>query len=178
MDRLGIGAVCARGEGCCGAVSHHLGAHEEGLAFMRRNIDAWWPHIEAGAETIVNASSACSLMIKDYGTALKDDPDYADKAAAVSGMARDLSELLGDEDLARLNTGTRQGRVAFHCPCTLQHGQRGAGAIEPMLRDLGYRGDRGTRRPLVLRLGGDLFYIAAAPVPPAPGRQGRRPGGR
>jgi len=77
-------------------------------------------------------------MIKDYGTLLKDDPDYADRAAAVSGMARDLSELMGKEDLARLNTGTRQGRVAFHCPCTLQHGQGGAGAIEPMLRELGY----------------------------------------
>lgn len=139
LDRLGITALSPAGVGCCGAISYHLGAREEGLSFMRRNIDAWWPHLEAGAEAVIGAASACSLMIKDYGGLLKHDPAYADKAARVSTMARDLSEVLSGEDTTPLPVARKNTRVAFHAPCTLQHGQRLTNVVEPLLRGLGYQ---------------------------------------
>lgn len=138
LERLGITTLSPPRAGCCGAVSHHLGAHKEGLSFMRRNIDAWWPHIEAGAEAVISPASACSLMIKDYASLLKHDPVYADKAARVSAMARDLSEMIAGEDIAPLGTARKHTRVAFHAPCTLQHGLRLNNTVEPLLRGLGY----------------------------------------
>jgi len=138
LDRLGITTLSPAKTGCCGAVSHHLGAHKEGLTFMRRNIDGWWPHIEAGAEAVISAASACSLMIKDYGTLLKHDPAYAAKAAKVSALARDLSEVIAGEDAAALGPVHRNTRVAFHSPCTLQHGQRVTNIVEALLQRLGY----------------------------------------
>ncbi len=139
LDRLGITLESAPQAGCCGAVSHHLSAADEALDFMRRNIDAWWPAIEGGAEAIVVTASACGAMIKDYGELLRHDPAYADKAARVSACARDLGEVLRDEDLSTLGwpaNGAR--RVAFHSPCTLQHGQRLPGVVESVLERAGY----------------------------------------
>jgi glycolate oxidase iron-sulfur subunit len=141
LDRAGIETVQVSGAGCCGAVRSHLGDHEGGLANMRRNIDAWFPTVAAGtAEAIITSASACSLAIKEYGHALSGDVEYADKAAQISALARDLSEML-PELLPALKDNVRvQGleRLAFHPPCTLQHGQQLRGGIESHLRALGF----------------------------------------
>ncbi|MEO6697561.1 MAG: glycolate oxidase subunit GlcF, partial [Gammaproteobacteria bacterium] len=99
FDKLGVSLVRAKYAGCCGALSYHLGAHEEGLKFMRRSIDAWWPHIEQGAEAIVITASGCGSLVKDYGHLLQHDPEYAAKAARVSSLTKDLSEALSEQDL-------------------------------------------------------------------------------
>jgi len=139
LDRLGVSLIRARGAGCCGALSHHLSVHEEALDFMRRNIDAWWPHVEAGAEAIVMTASGCGAVVKDYGALLHDDPAYAAKAAHISALTKDLGEILASEelDLLAVNGGGR--KVAFHSPCTLQHGQKIDGVVESLLRRCGYQ---------------------------------------
>ncbi len=140
LDKLGITLVEAPEAGCCGAVSYHLSAHDEGLDFMRANIDAWWPAIEAGAEAIVISASGCGAMVKEYAELLKDDPHYADRAAKVSALARDLGEVLLTEDLSPLQLNRDKessGKVAYHCPCTLQHGQQLSGQVEQILRRAG-----------------------------------------
>jgi glycolate oxidase iron-sulfur subunit len=137
LDRLGIQLVSAPGAGCCGALSQHLSAIEEARAYMRRNIDAWWPEIEAGVEAIVMTASGCGAVVRDYGHLLADDPAYADKARRVSELTRDLGEVLAQEDLEPLRpVGTH--RIAFHPPCTLQHGQKLKGVVEGVLDRLGY----------------------------------------
>lgn len=137
LDRLGISIVSAPRAGCCGATDYHLNAQEAGLMRARRNIDAWWPAIEAGAEAIVQTASGCGAFVKEYGHLLSRDPEYAAKAARVSEMTLDLVEVLGAESLESLNMGERK-RIAFHCPCTLQHAQKLGGAVEAVLRRLGY----------------------------------------
>ncbi|MCL6701576.1 glycolate oxidase subunit GlcF [Pseudomonas sp. T1.Ur] len=137
LDRLGISVVPIREAGCCGAVDYHLDAQAAGLDRARRNIDAWWPAIESGAEAIVQTASGCGAFIKDYGHLLSSDPAYADKAAKVSALAKDLVEVLRDEPLDQLGVRSDQ-RLAFHCPCTLQHAQRLGGAVEAILGQLGF----------------------------------------
>jgi glycolate oxidase iron-sulfur subunit len=138
LDRLGISLVRVPEAGCCGAMSHHLAATEEAHRFMRGNVDAWWPAIEAGAEAVVISASGCGTIVKDYGALLGHDPAYAEKAARVGALARDLSEVLAGEDLSPL-AGVGQGRrLAFHSPCSLQHGQRLAGTVEALLAGLGF----------------------------------------
>ncbi len=139
LDRLGIGLVSPPGQGCCGAVSAHLGAPEEGRDFMRRNIDAWWPEIENGAEAILIGASGCAVMVKEYGHALADDPQYAERARRVSELARDLSQVLAAEPLEGLPVKPPATPVAFHSPCTLQHGQQLAGVVERILTRLGFQ---------------------------------------
>jgi glycolate oxidase iron-sulfur subunit len=139
LDRLGIALVRAEGAGCCGALCHHTSGVEEGLDQARRNIDAWWPAIEDGAEAIVITASGCGVHVKDYGRLLRDDPGYAAKARRVAELARDLSEVLAREDLAPLRAALpAQRRIAFQSPCTLQHGQRLDGSVEGILRGLGF----------------------------------------
>ena len=137
LHRLGIEAITVSAERCCGAVSHHLDAHEEAKQMMRANIDAWWPYIEAGAEAIVSSASGCGVLIKDYGHILRDDINYAEKACKVSDITRDLVEIIDQEDLSKLEIDAPR-RVAFQAPCTLQHGQKLAGRVENILRDLGF----------------------------------------
>ena len=162
FDRLGIRLVEAPQAGCCGALPHHLAAEDEALAMVRRNIDAWWPLIESGAEAILVTASGCGTMVKDYGTLLAQDPDYADKAARIAALARDPGEVLAVE-LARPEAATllaaararilAQGgvegqpgpsaltsgqRIAFHSPCSLQHGQKLPGLVEGILIKLGF----------------------------------------
>ena len=137
LDRLGISVTPTREAGCCGAVDYHLDAQAAGLDRARRNIDAWWPGIEKGAEAIVQTASGCGAFIKDYGHLLASDPVYADKAKKVSALARDLVEVLRDEPLEKLGIHASQ-RLAFHCPCTLQHGQKLGGAVEALLTELGF----------------------------------------
>ncbi|WPN49482.1 MULTISPECIES: glycolate oxidase subunit GlcF [unclassified Pseudomonas] len=137
LDRLGISVIGSREAGCCGAVDYHLDAQASGLDRARRNIDAWWPGIENGAEAIVQTASGCGAFIKDYGHLLASDPIYADKARKVSALARDLVEVLRDEPLENLGIHASQ-RLAFHCPCTLQHAQKLGGAVEALLIRLGF----------------------------------------
>jgi len=137
LDRLGISLLQAPAAACCGAVSHHLGAQQEGLDFMRRNIDAWTPWLEQGCEAIVMTASGCGTMVKDYGELLKHDPAYAEKAAQVSAKTLDLAEVLAKEDLGPL-TQHRNLRVAFQSPCSLQHGQQLDGLVEGLLARLGF----------------------------------------
>jgi len=137
LDRLGIQLISPDNVGCCGAVSQHLAKEEEGRQFMRRNIDAWWPYIEQGVESIIVTASGCGVMVKDYGHLLKDDKDYAEKALRVSELAKDISEILANENLTLLDINPSD-RVAFHSPCTLQHGQKLNGQVENILTGLGF----------------------------------------
>lgn len=137
LDRLGISITPGREAGCCGAVDYHLDAQAAGLNRARRNIDAWWPSIEQGAEAIVQTASGCGAFIKEYGHLLSSDPAYADKAKKVSALAKDLVEVLRNEPLETLAISSSQ-RVAFHCPCTLQHAQKLGGAVESVLTRLGF----------------------------------------
>jgi glycolate oxidase iron-sulfur subunit len=142
LDRLGIGLHEIVGAGCCGAVSFHLDDVEGAKAAARRNIDAWWPAIEAGSEAIVVTASGCGTQIKDYGRLLSADPHYAEKAARVGALAKDVGEVIANEAdrlhelLAECpSSGTR---LAFHSPCSLQHGQKIRGLIEPLLVAAGF----------------------------------------
>ena len=137
LDRLQIGVIAVSQAGCCGAVDYHLDAQEAGLNRARRNIDAWWPSIENGAEAIVQTASGCGAFIKDYGHLLSHDPAYASRAGRVSALARDLVEVLRDEPLEQLQVNAAT-RIAFHCPCTLQHAQKLGGAVEALLTRLGF----------------------------------------
>ncbi len=137
LHRAGVDAVRVPGERCCGALSLHLDADAEALNLMRANIDAWWPHVESGAEAILSSASGCGVMIKDYGHALRDDPDYAERAARVSALCRDAVEFLEGEALEPVAEGERR-RVAFQAPCTLQHGQQLPGRVESLLEAVGH----------------------------------------
>ena len=137
LEQLNIGASIIYGSGCCGAVNQHMDAAAEARQFMRRNIDAWWPAIEAGAEAIITTASACSLMVKDYGRLLADDPEYKDKATRVSSLARDAAELIAAEDLSIFSKDISPQRIAVHLPCTAQHGQQLSPAIMQIMSALG-----------------------------------------
>ena len=140
LDAAGIQTLVAAKAGCCGAIRAHLGDQAGGLADMRRNIDAWWPQVEAGqVEAIVMNASGCGVTVKAYGHALAADAAYADKARLISELTRDLSELL-PELVALLKPKIKtpgDGMLAFHPPCTLQHGQQLRGGVEAALRELG-----------------------------------------
>lgn len=137
LDRLGISIEAAPEAGCCGATDYHLNAQEAGLVRARRNIDAWWPKVRTGAEAIIQTASGCGAFVKEYGHLLRDDPAYADKAHRISEMARDLGEVLADAPLEELRIKADK-RVAFHCPCTLQHAQKLGGSVEGVLGRLGF----------------------------------------
>ena len=161
LDAAGIQTLVADSAGCCGAIRSHLGDLEGGLVDMRRNIDAWWPLVaglteQGQVEAIVMNASGCGVTVKEYGHALAHDPDYADKAKRVSELTRDLSELLPDlvpalrDKLALPRPAGERGggapgrpegrvkRLAFHPPCTLQHGQQLRGGVETHLNALGF----------------------------------------
>ena len=164
LDAAGIQTLVADGAGCCGAVRLHLNDHPGAHADMRRNIDAWWPLVEGmtergKVEAIVMNASGCGVTVKEYAHALANDPAYAAKAQLIASLTRDLSELLPDlvpalrarldppaplasqphplpdvpADDRRIGT-----RLAFHPPCTLQHGQQLRGGVEASLRALGF----------------------------------------
>jgi len=148
LDAAGIQSLVAEGAGCCGAIREHLGDHPGALDDMRRNIDAWWPLVAGPGErveAIVMNASGCGVTVKDYGHALAADPAYADKARRISELTRDLSELLPQlvpalkDRLHRPGSGAKQ--LAFHPPCTLQHGQQLKGGVEAAMRELGFRID-------------------------------------
>jgi len=137
LDKLGISLIVAPEAGCCGALSQHTSAPSDALAFARRNIDAWIPHLDVGVEAIVMTASGCGVQVKDYGYYLRNDAAYAAKAQRVSAVVRDISEILRDEALSKLKAspGTK---VAFQSPCTLQHGQKLGGVVEDILQRAGF----------------------------------------
>jgi glycolate oxidase iron-sulfur subunit len=139
LDALGVQLVVAPKAGCCGAVRYHMNDQEGGLNDMRRNIDAWWPQVEAGVEAIVMTASGCGVTVKEYGHLLAHDPAYAAKAARISALTKDLSELLPayESELQQKLAGKISKRVAWHPPCTLQHGQQIRGKVEGVLRAIG-----------------------------------------
>ena len=140
LDAAGIQVVSAAKAGCCGAVKFHLNDQDGGKAEMRRNIDAWWPHVEQGVEALVMNASGCGVTVKEYGYILKDDPVYAEKAARISELTRDLSELLPElVEPLRGKVAAKAGQIAFHPPCTLQHGQQLRGGVEQHLGALGFK---------------------------------------
>ena len=136
LDRAGISLIEAPAAGCCGAVRFHLNDQAAGRDDMRALIDAWWPMIEGGEiEAIVMTASGCGTTVKEFVHHLKEDPAYRDKAARVSAMTRDLSEILEGEFIPGRKF---QGRIAFQSPCSLQHGQQIHGKVETLLRKAGY----------------------------------------
>ncbi len=181
LERLGITLLDGKSV-CCGAIHHHLNDTPEALEFVRRNIDQWWPFIEEGAQAIVITASGCGSMVKEYGELLANDADYSEKAARVSALTKDLSEVVADVATSMLEPAVAEDglcqklygrdsidthhlqalvesrrvaleektaakvaseslsgpfRVAFHPPCSLQHGQKLAGKVEKLLSDLG-----------------------------------------
>ena len=143
LDRLGIATLEADGAGCCGAVRMHLDDHEGARADARRNIDAWWPHIEQGAETVIITASGCGAHVREYAHLLEGDPAYAAKAARVTLLSRDIGEVIAAEKdslTALLQKSAAAGRrkIAFHAPCSLQHGMRLRGAAEEILQAAGF----------------------------------------
>ncbi|MBV8620178.1 MAG: glycolate oxidase subunit GlcF [Curvibacter sp.] len=141
LDAAGISLLPVPQAGCCGAVKFHLNDQGGGLTQMRANVDAWWPLLSSGqAECLVMNASGCGVTVKEYGHLLKDDPAYADRARLVSERTRDLSELL-PELVPLLKPRLQEvprSKLAYHPPCTLQHGQKLRGGVEAGLRELGF----------------------------------------
>lgn len=142
FDALGVQLISAPKAGCCGALRYHLNDQVGGLNDAKRNIDAWWPFIENGkdsVEAIVMNASGCGVMVKDYGHLLANDPIYANKAERISQLCKDVSELLPefkDALISRIGSQQKPG-VVYHPPCTLQHGQQIRGKVEGLLESLG-----------------------------------------
>ena len=149
LDRIGISAIRVPAAGCCGALSYHLSAHSDALRQMRQNVDVLWPHVEAGAEAIVITATACAAMLSDYGRLLGDDPAYAARAARISALVADISQVLttnagalGQALTQAPNPTSSPGaaplRVAFQAPCSLQHALKLPGVVEPLLLAAGF----------------------------------------
>ena len=120
---------------CCGALAHHLTATAQSLATIKHNIDLWWPYVEQGIEAIVSNASGCGVMVKDYAYLMKNEVDYADRAATISSLCKDISEIISQQ---RIVPVTKKIRIAFQAPCTLQHGQQINGVVEHILEQAGF----------------------------------------
>jgi len=149
LDRIGISVLRVAAAGCCGAVAHHLSAHDDTHQQLKHNIDAMWPHVESGVEAIIMTASACTAMLTDYGHLLREDPAYAARAARVSELAREMSDVLLDNAVklkealhaqALQSGGSAQPgpKVAFQSPCTLQHALKIRGSVESLLGEAGF----------------------------------------
>jgi len=138
LQRLGIETIEVANWQCCGATALHTSEPEYGLAQARQIIDSWWPYIESGAEAILVSASGCGVTVKDYARMLADDAEYADKATTISELYRDPVELV-EQEIEKLDLpAANRIRVAFHTPCTLQHGLGLNHRVETMLEHLGY----------------------------------------
>jgi glycolate oxidase iron-sulfur subunit len=140
LDAIGVQAVVAQESGCCGAIRQHLDDQDGARNNFRRNIDAWYPLLESGeVEAIVVNASGCGAMVKEYGHLLRDDPAYANRARRIVEATRDLAEYLpaAISVTAAVNSSAVRPRVAFHPPCTLQHGLKIRGVVEKLLVSMG-----------------------------------------
>ena len=150
LDKLGISLIVADKAGCCGAIPHHLNDAHQAHTYVKRNIDAWWPAIEAGIEAIVVTASGCGTMVAEYGHLLRNDVGYAEKAARVSNLYCDVSQVIEQErvglsvllkskaEVVPLDAEVTKQKLAFHSPCSLQHGLKIRGVVESLLRDAGF----------------------------------------
>lgn len=137
LGRLGFEVAAHTGEGCCGALVHHMGRESDAHAAARRNVDAWTAQIEnGGLDAIIITAAGCGTTVKDYGFMLRDDPDYRDKAERISNLAVDISEFLARHDLPA--TKPRAIKVAYHPACSLQHGQQITDAPVRLLSAAGF----------------------------------------
>ncbi len=124
LNRHGVEVVVARGSGCCGALTHHLGKQAASLDWVKANVAAWTREIEGdGLDAIVINASGCGTVVKDYGFMLRNDPEWADKAARISERTKDISEFMSDLGLMPPARSTGLA-VAYHAACSLQHGQQ------------------------------------------------------
>jgi glycolate oxidase iron-sulfur subunit len=157
LDAAGIQTLVAEDAGCCGAIHLHGGDHEGALDYMRRNIDAWWPLVSTGGvEAIVMNASGCGVTVKEYGHSLRHDPAYADKANRIADLTRDLPNCSRPRAHSRKLSAGRSGPcLAFHSPCSLQHG-KGARRVETIPRPR-LRCPSAERGAPVLRLGRNLL---------------------
>ncbi len=138
LNRAGIDVVLPQGEGCCGSLLHHMGREAPALDQARANIDVWLREIDgAGLEAIIVTASGCGATIKDYAHMLRNDPAYADKAARVAALAKDVSEYLADLDIPY--DKPQRLVVAYHPACSLQHGQKILEAPKALLRRAGFQ---------------------------------------
>jgi len=175
LDKLGISLIRAHAAGCCGAASHHTSGADEGLGFVRNNINAWWPHIEAGCEAIVMTASGCGVHVKEYGHLLAHDPAYAEKARRVSELTKDLSEILAGEDLSALPPTPAGGNIAFHSPvhfAARPETQRRGRADSARAR---LHTDAGARCAPLLRFGGYVLDSATGDLTAIARGQAARP---
>lgn len=139
LDHFNIQVCQEKQPACCGAVNQHLAAGDDARSQMRHNIDYWWPRLKDDIECIVVTASGCAAHMKEYHHYFDDDPAYREKAQWVSSHVRDISEIMATLPVAdRINTQTRD-HVAFHSPCTLQHGQQINNLVEPLLQQCGYQ---------------------------------------
>jgi glycolate oxidase iron-sulfur subunit len=137
LSRMGVEVVTAEGEGCCGSLVHHMGYEARALAQARVNIDAWSREIDAGGlEAILISASGCGTTVKDYGFMLRADPAYAEKAARISALAKDITEYLATLDL-KFSTASKLV-VAYHSACSMQHGQKVTEQPKVLLRNAGF----------------------------------------
>ncbi|MDP6182489.1 MAG: glycolate oxidase subunit GlcF [Gammaproteobacteria bacterium] len=168
FNRLGVQLLSVPESVCCGAVPYHLGVLHEARRCARRNVDAWSAVLDAGAEAVVTASTGCAMMLKEYAELLADDPNYAERAARVSSLVRDPCEVIDPEMLGRVYRVASSPAIAFHAPCTMQHGLRIVGLAEACLRSVGFEltavpdsspccGSAGTFSLLQPRLGNQLL---------------------
>ena len=135
LDAVGVQSIIAPGSGCCGAIRQHLDDHDGARNNIRRNIDAWWPFVDSGeVEAIVINASGCGAMVKDYAHLLRDDTAYAARARRIVALTQDICEFLASNPVS---APPRTQKVAFHPPCTLQHGLKIRGQVEALLKSLG-----------------------------------------
>ena len=137
LDRLGVQALPA--PGCCGALAQHLPRAQQALETARRNIDAWWPMVENGAEAVLLTATGCAPTVMDYGRLLAGDSAYAGRAERLASMAMDISAFLEGEDPERMRPPEEPSApIAFHAPCSLQHGLKRPGTVERLPQGLGF----------------------------------------
>ena len=138
LNHLGIQVTVLKQTQCCGAISHHLNKHKQADKTFKDNIDAWWPYLNDGYEAIVSNASGCGITLKEYVSYLEHDSEYADKAKFISSKVKDICELISGDDLEKLPK-LAAINVAFHAPCTLQHGLRLATRVEDILQRVGIK---------------------------------------
>ncbi|MCK5747270.1 MAG: glycolate oxidase subunit GlcF, partial [Oricola sp.] len=139
LTRLGVEVVVPEGEGCCGALVHHMGREEQAMADARRNVDAWMRQVDRGGlDAIIITASGCGTTVKDYGWMLREDAAYAGKAARVSELAKDITEYLASIELPEPAVKSNL-TVAYHSACSMQHGQKITAAPKNLLKAAGFQ---------------------------------------
>jgi glycolate oxidase iron-sulfur subunit len=140
LARRGVDVEVAPNAGCCGALVHHLGKEAAAIAMAKRNVDAWSRLEEKGGapiDAVVINASGCGTTVKDYGHMLRHEPQYAERAARIAGMTRDVTEFLAGYDLGPPKRWSSL-RVAYHSACSMQHGQRIIEEPRKLLRNAGF----------------------------------------